>query len=234
MDMFVATGMNLGSILWYSADVFIRWIPATVVVVSGLGGAEVNDIATVGALEAPVPVQFVPGTLDIISPIAHYTQLTQAWGQFVALSIAFSLIMASVIIYSLVRTRQIRILERQQRLASVHPVAAKDVSRTQLRWERILQEVGGEDEHKWRVALLEADILLNELLDVLGYKGETMADKMRHVVKADFNSIDLAWEAHKIRNRVAHDGAEFPLSAREARRVIGLYDQVFREFKFIV
>ena len=83
------------------------------------------------------------------------------------------------------------------------------------------------------MSILEADILLNELLDVLGYRGETMADKMKQIVKADFNTIDLAWEGHKIRNRIAHDGAQFPLSARDARRVIGLYEQVFREFKFI-
>ena len=75
--------------------------------------------------------------------------------------------------------------------------------------------------------------MLNELLDVLGYRGETMADKMKQVVRGDFNTIDLAWEAHKVRNRVAHEGAEHLLSGREARRVISLYEQVFREFKFI-
>ena len=233
MDTIAATGMNVGSILWFSIDVFVRWIPALLSVVFGVGGQNAIAVDTLDAIGAPVPAQHLPGTLDIVSPATHYAQLSQTWGQFVAVSIALSLILASVIVYSLIRTRQIRIHERQYRLATVHPIAANDTSRTQLRWERILQEVSAEDEHKWRVALLEADILLNELLDVLGYRGETMADKMRQVVKADFNTIDLAWEAHKIRNRVAHDGASFPLSAREARRVIGLYDQVFREFKFI-
>lgn len=233
MDMIAATGMNLGSILWFTADAFIRWVPAATVVLIGIGGQNTDVTATISALEAPVPYQQVPGTLDIISPAAPYAVLTETWATFVAFSIALSLVLASIIIYSMIRTRQIRIAERQQRLATVHPVAAQDISRVQLRWDRILEEVGGEEEHKWRVAILEADILLNELLDVLGYKGETMADKMRQVVKADFNSIDAAWEAHKIRNRIAHDGAEFPLGAREARRVIGLYDQIFREFKFI-
>ena len=75
--------------------------------------------------------------------------------------------------------------------------------------------------------------MLNELLDVMGYKGETMADKMRGVDRASFNSIDLAWEAHKIRNRIAHDGSAHQLTARETRRVIALYEKVLKESRFI-
>jgi hypothetical protein len=56
-----------------------------------------------------------------------------------------------------------------------------------------------------------------------------MADKMRQVDRADFRTIDLAWEAHKVRNRIAHEGSAHSLSAREARRVIDLYDAIFKE-----
>ena len=75
--------------------------------------------------------------------------------------------------------------------------------------------------------------MLNELLDLKGYKGNTMADKLKQVERADFNSIDDAWEAHKIRNTIAHEGASFQINNREVRRIIGLYEKVFREFKII-
>ena len=119
------------------------------------------------------------------------------------------------------------------REAIAHPVAAKDVPQTQLRFNRIRDEVSGEDEHKWRVAILESDIMLNELLDILGYKGETMGDKLKGVPRSAFNTIDIAWEAHKARNQIAHEGSGYALSAREARRLVGLYEQVFREHGFI-
>jgi hypothetical protein len=80
---------------------------------------------------------------------------------------------------------------------------------------------------------LEADIMLNELLDLQAYRGETMADKMKQVERGDWKTIDLAWEAHKMRNAIAHQGSMQRLSEREARRVIGLYEQVFKEFKFV-
>ncbi|NBV76702.1 hypothetical protein EBR66_00840 [bacterium] len=233
MDGIAQTGFAANSILLFIGDVFVRWVPAATSILFGFGGRGEEASATVGAIDAPVPAPQIPGTLEILSQHGEYVQLSHAWMQFVAISVAIMLFEIFIIIYSLIRTRQIRQEERQERLAIVHPVAAKDTSRVALRWARIVEAAGSEDDHKWRVAILEADILLNELLDVLAYRGETMADKMKQVVRADFNTIDLAWEAHKIRNRVAHDGAHFPLSAREARRVIGLYEQVFREFKFI-
>ena len=75
--------------------------------------------------------------------------------------------------------------------------------------------------------------MLNELLDVMGYKGETMADKMRTIDRASFNSIDLAWEAHKIRNKIAHDGSAHQLTLREARRVVTLYEKVLKDARYI-
>ena len=85
----------------------------------------------------------------------------------------------------------------------------------------------------WRLAILEADIMLNELLDLQGYKGETMADKMKQADRANFNTIDAAWEAHKVRNRIAHEGEGHEISAREARRVIDLYERVLKEFRIV-
>jgi len=36
-----------------------------------------------------------------------------------------------------------------------------------------------------------------------------MGDKLKAVEKSDFNSIELAWEAHKARNMIAHEGSDF-------------------------
>jgi hypothetical protein len=128
---------------------------------------------------------------------------------------------------------QIRRQERVALIKAKFPIAAQDISRTQAKWERIVDDVRSDDERKWRLAILEADIMLNDLLDVLGYKGETMGDKMKQADVAEFNTIDFAWEAHKIRNRIAHEGVDHPLTQHEAVRVMRMYERVFREFKYI-
>ena len=60
-----------------------------------------------------------------------------------------------------------------------------------------------------------------------------MGERLKNLDAADFRNIDKAWEAHKIRNAIAHEGADFVLSQREAKRIIGLYEQVFRDSNYI-
>lgn len=100
-------------------------------------------------------------------------------------------------------------------------------------WERILNHTESLNENDWRLAIIEADIMLGELVDVLGVHGDTMAEKLKAVEKSDFTTIDQAWEGHKIRNQIAHQGSAFAMNQREAKRVIDLYRQVFEEFKMI-
>lgn len=101
------------------------------------------------------------------------------------------------------------------------------------KWQSILDHIETESQNDWRHAILEADIMLDDLLDKLGLPGETMGDKLKAVEKSDFTTIDSAWEAHKVRNQIAHEGGDFVLTQREARRVIDLYKKVFEEFEII-
>ncbi len=96
------------------------------------------------------------------------------------------------------------------------------------RWEIVLNYANGEDEALWRVGILEADNILNDLLIDRGYQGSTIADRLS---VASFNTIDLAWAAHKIRNRIAHDGSRFVITERIAKNTFDLFKAVFTEFK---
>lgn len=164
---------------------------------------------------------------------SYYYDVLTAWSLFAVISLFISLLFMVLILYCFVQLRRVRAFETKRFETAAHTVAAKDVSKTQLRWNRVQEQINSENDQGWRLAILEADIMLNELLDVRGYRGETMADKMRQVERADFNTIDLAWEGHRARNRVAHEGTQLSLNQREARRVVGLYEQVFKEFQFV-
>lgn len=177
-----------------------------------------------------------PASPDFFDQIAHGWRISTSiefWGAWFTASLFISLILITGIVYCTVRLLQIRRIERIAMQHAASPVSSGDVPRIQLRWRRILEQLESDDQQKWRLAILEADIMLNELLDVQGYKGETMEDKMKKVDIAAFNTIDFAWEAHKVRNRIVKEGAAFPLEAREAKRVIRMYERVLREFKFV-
>lgn len=111
--------------------------------------------------------------------------------------------------------------------------AASSVNEERLNWYRekwniVINYMESKEESLWRIGILEADNLLDDLLSDRGYMGLTMADKLK---QANFNTIDLAWSAHKVRNRIAHDGTRFVLTDRIARNTLELYRSVFKEFK---
>ena len=214
------------------ADVAFRWIPASILV---LGGAspEVGPSPLTTPITQPITTVDIVNFLQTTSAPGAFDSLVNGWQTFVALSVLVSLVLAAGIIYCVVRILQIRHHEEQRYRAAAQSVVARDIPRTQLRWNRVLEQAHSDVEQNWRLAILEADIMLNELLDTLGYKGETMADKMKAVARGDFQTIDLAWEAHRIRNAIAHQGTMLQLSSQETRRAVDMYARVFREFRFI-
>ena len=82
----------------------------------------------------------------------------------------------------------------------------------------------------WRIGILEADNMLMEVMRGKGYQGEGVGEMLKN---ASFKTVSLAWDAHKIRNRIAHEGSDFVLTEREAKKAFMLYESVFRELKAI-
>jgi hypothetical protein len=96
-------------------------------------------------------------------------------------------------------------------------------------WEHIRANLLSDSPSDWRLGIIEADIYLDRLLDDKGYRGDTMGDKLKNLTDAQLPSLQIAWEAHKVRNRIAHDGAAFVLTMPEARRTLSYFEIVFRD-----
>lgn len=227
MEGATLTGSFPGAFLAFG-DLIFRWVPATII---ALLSPDATSPFT--NLREPLSALDVPMLLAHASGPSGYETLVQGWYTFSVISITLSVPFLAILVYCWVRIRQIRYQEGVVLRAKQRTVHHEDIPRTQLRWNRVEEQAGSSNPESWRLAILEADIMLAELLDMQGYRGETLADKMKQVNKAQFNSIDDAWDAHRVRNRVAHDGSAHELSAQEVRRVIGLYRRVFKEFKYV-
>lgn len=101
------------------------------------------------------------------------------------------------------------------------------------KWKEIVRLSESENSSDWRLSIIEADIILDDLLHTLQLPGDTIGDKLKAVEKSDFTTIESAWEAHKARNMIAHEGSDFLINQHEIRRIISLYEAVFKEFFLI-
>lgn len=101
-----------------------------------------------------------------------------------------------------------------------------------LLWDSIQQHVASESQSEWKLAVIEADKLLDDLTVQQGFFGETLGERLKNADETLLRNLQDAWEAHKIRNRIAHETG-YHLSRREAQRAIAMYERVFREFRVI-
>ena len=101
------------------------------------------------------------------------------------------------------------------------------------RWEGVKILASSPNDSDWRRAIIEADIMLDQYLTDRGYPGETLGEKLKNANPLQFTTLDLAWEAHRMRNAIAHLGEAFPLTERDIRATVDLYQRVFEEFDYI-
>ena len=77
-----------------------------------------------------------------------------------------------------------------------------------------------------KLALLEADTLLDAGLKSMMMPGETLGERLR-VACYKFPKLQNVWWAHKLRTNLAHDAA-FQLSPRQAQQAIDEFERALK------
>ncbi|MCD8495016.1 MAG: hypothetical protein LRY41_03110 [Candidatus Pacebacteria bacterium] len=139
-----------------------------------------------------------------------------------------------VYVYTSFQIADVRDQELQKYLARIYKRQQEDFEAPQnKKWNKVSEMFMSSDSANWRIAIIEADSLLEELVTSLGYQGESLGEKMKNIDPGNFPYLKEAWEAHLIRNRIAHEGMEFHLDDFEKNRVFRLYEKVFMAAGFI-
>lgn len=77
-----------------------------------------------------------------------------------------------------------------------------------------------------KTALVEADKLLDYVLRAKGFKGETMADRMK-VAGPKMGNVTAVWAAHKLRNMLVHE-VEHDIVPEQIKHSVGDIGQAIR------
>jgi hypothetical protein len=159
------------------------------------------------------------------------------WHIWVPLAIILSIASIAWGIYSFLKIREI---EHEEKLifgthsSTTSPEGAPAPLKVDNeRWLKVEEYANSYNPAEWRLAIIEAGVMLEEALKAGGYHGDSVGEMLKSVDPSDMLTLDAAWEAHKVRNRIAHSGQDFDLTERETRRVIALFESVFREFRLI-
>lgn len=147
-----------------------------------------------------------------------------------------TLLLLIFIAYCMYRIRELSKKEEElygppkEEVSTLAPKPHKELNE---KWQHVQTLMSSTNSSDWRQAIIEADIMLGDILKGFGYDGNSIGDQLKSVEPGDMKTLNDAWEAHKIRNQIAHDGSDFQLNEREARHTIAQYKKVFEEFFYI-
>lgn len=152
------------------------------------------------------------------------------WGIIIVLSFIISLVMLALYIYASIELDK---LEEHQ-VAHLNAQAAAYAATTggvnkSDRFVELQAHIDSTNPNDWKLSIIEADIILDDVLKRQGYPGASLGERLRNISPASLASLDDAWQAHKIRNQIAHAGADFVLTQKLARETINQYKRVFAE-----
>lgn len=134
-------------------------------------------------------------------------------------------------IYALTRLSEIRRKEAEK-LGIVFTWRAEKAKKD-ARWLKVEEYIASSHPSDWKIAILEADNILDDIVKRMGYPGETLGERMKHIEASDFPMLEEAWEVHKIRNQIAHKGTDYPLTRTEAENAIDIYHRLFKELGYL-
>jgi len=100
------------------------------------------------------------------------------------------------------------------------------------RWQQAIGRLETANEAEYKLAIIEADAMVDEALKRLGFGGQTMEERLQNISPLVFTNLQELKDAHRLRNNIVHD-PNFLLSMDQARRAMGVYQQSLTELDLI-
>lgn len=99
-------------------------------------------------------------------------------------------------------------------------------------WQEVQKKIASNYPSDWNIALMQADSIFDAVLKDMGLLGTTLGDRLKQLDFSKLNSLNDVWEAHKMRNRIAHE-ADQVLTHEEASRAVSLFEKALRELQYL-
>ena len=150
------------------------------------------------------------------------------WLRLISGVITSALVAAIVVIA--IKFRQMNMYSPARRIAPLVLLPEKEI--VVKPWAEVLKKIQSPNPSDWNLAVIQADSIFDAVTKDMSLPGETLGDRLKSLDPSKLNSLNDVWEAHKIRNRIAHE-TERILTHDEAMRVIGLFEKALRELQYL-
>ncbi len=118
----------------------------------------------------------------------------------------------------------VRKIRRMSRSRDMLGMSKQDVAK---RWAQIEELLARNDEMSYKLAVMEADKLLDHALKSRFLPGNSLGERLRAAC-GKYPSLRAVWPAHLMRNKLVHE-ANYRLDDRAARSAISQFKRALQE-----
>jgi len=98
-------------------------------------------------------------------------------------------------------------------------------------WQKINKRLEKGLESEYKLAVIEADSILNDVVKRMGYAtGDSLGERLDEIGEDILTNIEEVREAHNVRNDIVHD-LDYQLTLERAKEIISIYEKALAELE---
>jgi len=134
----------------------------------------------------------------------------------------FTLFFLAGVIYFMLNSSwlQYKFLEDATEFFSWQAYGLKQIEK---RWNKIKGRIESGSEAEYKLAIIEAEDYLNEILDERGYEGKDFTESIQSASRLISSILGEILSAHEVRNAIVYN-PDYKISPEQAKKVLGIYE----------
>jgi len=96
------------------------------------------------------------------------------------------------------------------------------------KWALTAKKLESDNPADWKLAIIEAESLLEGVLARMGFGGESFGERLKKVKEEQLPSLNNVIQAHQVRNNIVHD-PDYRLDIGKAGKALAAYEKALKE-----
>jgi hypothetical protein len=118
-------------------------------------------------------------------------------------------------------------IEDTSELLTFKPHGAHKITKA---WDKTKARLETGLESEYKLAVIEGDSILDDVLKKMGYKGENLVERLDRLTSATLPNIEDIKESHKARTNILHS-PDYNLTLDEAKKILAVYEKALESLQ---
>ena len=104
------------------------------------------------------------------------------------------------------------------------------LKRIEKDWNKVKVRLDAGLESEYKLAIIEADNMMDSVLKRMGYGGENLGERLGNLTSATLPNIEEIKEVHQMRNNIVRDPS-YTVTLDDARKIMDAYEKGFQDLQ---